>query len=86
MSQRKGELNERQLDYVNEIHTNNDRMISLVSDLLNVSRVDLGRRQRKHQEVDFSVLVKELLKEVEPLGIEKNLKVKYDKKYLFKSL
>lgn len=74
-SQRKGKLNERQLDYVSEIYANNKRMISLVSDLLNVSRVDLGRRKRKHQAVDLKQLITDLLKEVQPLSKEKKITV-----------
>lgn len=37
-----GKLKHEQNDYVNEIHTGNQRMIDLVNALLNVSRIDLG--------------------------------------------
>lgn len=75
LSERKGPLNERQKNYLNEVGTNNERMIRLVSDLLNVSRVELGRVKIKYEKINILSLVAPLIKEIEPITIQKNLKL-----------
>lgn len=51
--QKKGPLNEKQMQYATQVYQNNKRMVSLVGDLLNASRVDLGRINVKKEEVDL---------------------------------
>jgi two-component system sensor histidine kinase VicK len=78
LKEKKGPLNERQKDYVTEISTNNRRMIDLVGDLLNVSRVDLDRVKREHEEVDLTQLLSDLIQEIKPLIEEKKLEFTTD--------
>ena len=73
LSKRKGALNEKQEEYLHEVSTNNDRMIRLVSDLLNVSRVELGRVKLKNEQVDIRPIAKVLIKEIEPLAEQKQI-------------
>jgi len=73
LSKRKGPLNEKQEEYLSEVSTNNERMIRLVSDLLNVSRVELGRVKTKNQDVDILVVAESLIKEINPLAEQKNI-------------
>lgn len=73
LSKRKGTLNEKQEEYLLEVSTNNDRMIRLVSDLLNVSRVELGRVKLKNELVDIRPIAKVLIKEIEPLAEQKEI-------------
>ncbi len=73
LSRKKGDLNESQVDYLQEIATNNRRMIGLVGDILNVSRVELGRIKIKHEVVDLNPLIESLVKEVRPLIEQKQL-------------
>jgi signal transduction histidine kinase len=77
LSRKKGDLTDRQAEYLHEIGTNNTRMIQLVSDLLNVSRVDLGRVKLKGEDVELLQLVDELTKEISPLLDKKNIKFDY---------
>lgn len=39
-----GELNSKQKDFIEQIRTSNERLVSLVSDLLNVSHIETGRK------------------------------------------
>jgi len=73
LSERKGPLNDKQKEYLSEVATNNERMIRLVSDLLNVSRVELGRVKLKYERVDLNNLITPLVKEIEPIIEQKNL-------------
>jgi PAS domain S-box-containing protein len=72
-SEKRGKLNEHQSDYLQEIGTNNKRMIGLVGDLLNVSRIELGRVKLKYVNVDLLELIDQLIKEVQPIISEKKL-------------
>lgn len=58
-----GKLNKKQKDYLNVVYTSNERMISLIDNLLNISRIDLGKIIVKREIVDTKSLLKTLIKE-----------------------
>lgn len=78
LSKRKGSLNISQESYLAEIKNNSGRMIRLVSDLLNVSRVELGRIKVKFEPVNLNTLIEPLIKEIEPLMIDKKMSMTKD--------
>lgn len=55
-----GEINEDQKSYISQIYESNKRMVALVNDLLNVSRVDLGTFQVNPVPTDFKDIVESL--------------------------
>ncbi|HSX58118.1 MAG TPA: ATP-binding protein [Candidatus Saccharimonadales bacterium] len=55
-----GSLNIKQLEYLKLLGIANERMINLVNDLLNVSRIEQGRLQLNFQKVDLGILVSEV--------------------------
>lgn len=73
LSKKKGDLNIAQSGYLNEVRVNTERMIRLVADLLNVTRVELGRVKLKYEVVDLTTLIPELIKEIAPLLEQKKL-------------
>ncbi|MFA4942428.1 MAG: ATP-binding protein [Patescibacteria group bacterium] len=77
-----GELKGDQTDFTKEIFNSNERMIELVDSLLNVSRLDLGTLKVEGVPTDILELVKDLVREVEPLIVRKQVKLteKYDPK------
>jgi PAS domain S-box-containing protein len=56
-----GELNEQQLEFVNVIKTNIDRLSILVNDLLDVSRIESGRVALNLQPIDMAEVVEEVI-------------------------
>ncbi|MFN2144730.1 MAG: GAF domain-containing protein, partial [Anaerolineales bacterium] len=56
-----GELNEQQLEFVNVIKTNIDRLSILVNDLLDVSRIESGRVALNFQPIDMREVVEEVI-------------------------
>lgn len=70
-----GSINSEQRDYLNEISIGNKRMIDLVNDLLNVSRLDMRTFTVETKSVDVIELLKSILNENKPLILEKKLVV-----------
>jgi|GEM_PF-7043560 len=79
-----GGLNTKQKEYLGKIYSGNQRMVNLVNDLLNVSRIDLGTLVTEPKITDIVALISGVLDELEPevqrkkmrlsTNFEKNLK------------
>jgi two-component system phosphate regulon sensor histidine kinase PhoR len=85
-----GKLKKEQKEYLQNIYESTNRMVSLVNDLLNVSRIESGKIKLKPQSIDIIKLINEIVDEVLPLAEKKgqtislnfkakNLKIKHDK-------
>lgn len=79
MKQETGELNPTQVDYLKSVQESNDRMIQLVGDLLDISRVENNpaMMQEKTPE-DIHVLIKNVLKDQENTAIQRNIRFTFD--------
>jgi len=71
-----GKLNKKQKEYFREIYQNNQRMITLVSALLNVSRIELGVLTVNPEPIKIITFIKEILKGFKTQIQEKNLVIK----------
>jgi signal transduction histidine kinase len=69
---RNGELNEKQKEYLNDVQSNITRMVRLVGDLLDVSRIDAGRMTMTLQEVDLFCVAKDVSKELHSFALANN--------------
>ncbi len=76
LSEKKGKLNKKQREYLEDLKDNNSRMSTLVADLLTVSRLELGKTNKKSEEVNLSKLVRTIAKEISPIVEEKSLQLK----------
>jgi PAS domain S-box-containing protein len=63
-----GKLNEGQKTYIENVHESTERMVRLVNDLLNVTRIESGRLRIEPQPVDVGDLVKSIAGELKPLA------------------
>lgn len=68
-----GQVNTEQLRYLQEVANANTRMIQLVNDLLNVSRIELGTFQAHPQPVDLLKTLRSVMDELKPSIDEKHL-------------
>lgn len=66
-----GKLTPKQQKYLTEVYTGNQRMVTLVNALLNVSRLDLGTFIIEPEKVDVIVITKSVLAELRPLLLRK---------------
>jgi len=74
LSGRGGELADKQKQYASIAYSSTDRLIKLVNDMLNVSRIESGRLTLEPKAIDIAQLVADVVIEVKPraeeLGIE----------------
>lgn len=68
-----GAVNPEQLQYLQEVANANTRMIQLVNDLLNVSRIELGTFVAHPQPLDILVVLRSIMDELKPAIDEKQL-------------
>ncbi|MDP3973690.1 MAG: PAS domain S-box protein [Candidatus Daviesbacteria bacterium] len=65
-----GILNNKQKEYFLEIYKGSRRMVELLNDLLNVSRLETGRLKIEPVSTDLVAFIEEVCKEVQPLVSE----------------
>lgn len=58
-----GKITKKQREYLDEIHSGNDRMVSLVNALLNVSRIELGTFAVQPKKINIVTVCKEVIEE-----------------------
>ena len=73
-----GQLTEEQVKIAKEVYSSNQRMIELVNDLLNISRIESGRIVIDPKSTEIGHLIEDVVKELQPKILEKKLVVKVD--------
>lgn len=76
-----GKLNPEQTDFVKNIFDSNERMLHLVKDLLDISRIESGRIIIDPEKSDITKLVDHVIGDIKPMLDKKNqtLTKKYEK-------
>jgi len=77
LSGRMGKLEVKQEEYLKDIQENTSRMIRLVNDLLDVSRIDSGKMNLKKQEVDLNEIVGGVIRELSSFALANNVELKF---------
>jgi signal transduction histidine kinase len=73
-----GDLTERQRHYVENIITGGQQLLSLVNDVLDISKVVAGRMELRSEALDLALVAREVITEVEPLAAPKQLRMRVD--------
>lgn len=74
-----GPLNSEQKDYLKQVLESNSRMIKLVNDLLDISRLETSRLRIAPEPTDLIELIKSILSEYLPVAKASNCKFKFNK-------
>lgn len=72
-----GTLNKKQKDFIEKIYDSNERMIALVNDLLEVSRIEQGQTKLYLQPTDLAIVIEALIKEKSKEIKDKKLQVSF---------
>jgi two-component system phosphate regulon sensor histidine kinase PhoR len=75
-----GKLSSKQKDYLDKILFSTDRMINLVSDLLDISRLNLGRLEITPEVTNINNIVHNQLVEVAPIARSRGVKLQIKSK------
>jgi signal transduction histidine kinase len=70
-----GKISAKQKFYLDRAYNSTDRLIKLVNDMLNISRIESGRITINAEKVELPVAVREVIEEVGPRAEELKLKV-----------
>jgi PAS domain S-box-containing protein len=79
ISEDSGKLNEMQKEFTKEVYNGANRMIGLINDLLNVSRLETGRLKIDPTPTQLIKLIERVIKETSHVGAKKNCKITFDK-------
>jgi signal transduction histidine kinase/CheY-like chemotaxis protein len=69
---RYGELNERQLRYVNHINAGGKHLLSLIGDILDLSKIEAGRMEISCQDLSVARMFGEVISALRPLADKKS--------------
>ena len=72
-----GSLNKKQKEFVDKIYASNERVIALVNDLLEVSRIETGKNKLYLQKTDLTPIVRDILKEKASTIKKKRLQISF---------
>jgi signal transduction histidine kinase len=73
-----GKISEKAREAVGEIAQSNQQLISLVNDLLNISRMELGKIKMEFEKVDVLEICRAVVRELSGKAEEKNLYLKLE--------
>lgn len=74
-----GELNQNQKTYLDRIFSSTERLIKLVNDMLNISRIESGRITIEPVSIDLVKLIEDALTEIKTRADEVGIRLFYDK-------
>ena len=73
-----GELNEKQKDQLGRVLTSAKHLLSLISDIIDISKIEAGRVDVVPEDINFNTLISEIDAQVRGLFSEKNIEFKID--------
>lgn len=76
-SKRLGEINVKQKEYLDIINESSNKMIKLVNDLLNVTRIEQGRVMMQTKSFSVEDLIEEIVKELKDFAEATNVEIKF---------
>jgi len=79
ISGNEGKLNAKQKYYLDNVHESALRMVKLVNDLLNVSRIETGRLKIEPELVQLEDFIQNIINEAMPLAKAKNCAIIFNK-------
>ncbi len=70
-----GELNDTQEEYLNDILNSGHHLLSLISDILNIAKVESGKMDLTLSEIDLEVFLRDSLNIIQEQAVQQGIKV-----------
>jgi signal transduction histidine kinase len=70
-----GALNHDQTEYVDNVYQSTERMVGLVNDLLNITRIESGKLQVNPERVVLDDFILSVIKEIKPIAEMRKIKI-----------
>ena len=80
-----GKLSREAKDYLKQISENNQRLVTVVNDLLDVSRINMGKNKEASIPVDICKILQEAVETLKGLANERKVEIFYEKTPSLKS-
>ena len=72
-----GELNEKQLRYINNISTSGKHLLELINDILDLSKVEAGKMELHYSEFSVNSVFQEVIAVLAPLAQKKFIEIAF---------
>lgn len=72
-----GELSDKQKNYLDKTYTSTNRLIDMVNDMLNISRIESGRFTIEPKSMDMVALTNEVISEMQPKAQEQSIQLSF---------
>ncbi|MBI5031851.1 MAG: GAF domain-containing protein [Chloroflexi bacterium] len=73
-----GQVNAEQSEFLGIIKSNTDRLVMLISDLLDISRIESGRLELRRESIDIGLLIRQVANTFRPQVEAKNQQIKLE--------
>lgn len=73
-----GNLNDRIKEVLNRVYKSNERLIKLINDLLNISRIESGKIELNHENLQIEDIISDIIKELKIEAERKNLYLRWN--------
>lgn len=73
-----GPLNEKQREYVNDVWTSGKHLLSLINDILDLSKVEAGKMELEPSDVDLNVVLRHSVVMIKEKALKHRLRVSLD--------
>jgi PAS domain S-box-containing protein len=70
-----GDLNEKQLDYLNDIHTSGNHLLRLINDVLDIAKIESGKTELTIESFSVTGAIEEVIKIVDPIARKKSISI-----------
>ncbi len=68
-----GDLNEKQLDYLNDIYTSAGHLLQLINDILDIAKIEAGKIELVIESFSIIKAIEEVIKILKPIADKKNV-------------
>jgi signal transduction histidine kinase len=70
-----GDLNEKQLDYLNDIYTSAGHLLQLINDVLDIAKIEAGKIELTIESFSITEAIEEVIKILKPIADKKHVSI-----------